>query len=125
MSSGIDKLIKSFSHACDGWCCGLTERNVKIHLTVAIFVFFAAILFQISTGEWLMVILLTGAVISAELFNTAIEEIGDIIATKLKLQYSETRAPRDLAAGAVLLTAMTAAIVGLIIFLPKVLRLFP
>lgn len=125
MSSGIDKLIKPFSHAIDGWRCGLTERNIKIHLTVAVLVLLAGILCQISASEWLIVIILIGAVITAELFNTAIEEICNTITTKLKLQYSDTTAPRDLAAGAVLLIAVTAAVVGLIIFIPKVLRLLP
>jgi diacylglycerol kinase (ATP) len=120
----IYNLIKAFGHATDGWRRGLKERNVKIHLLAAICVISASIFFEITPTQWLIVILLIGAVISAELFNTAIEEVCDAITVKLKLQYSDTTLPRDLAAGAVLVIAVTAAIVGLIIFAPKVLILF-
>lgn len=119
----IVNLLKALGHAANGWHRGLKERNVKIHLLAAICVFTAAVFFQISAVEWLIIIFLTGAVISAELFNTAIEEACDTMAIKLRLQYSDTTLPRDLAAGAVLIIVVTAAIVGLIIFVPKVLIL--
>lgn len=120
----ILKLAKSVGHALDGWGWGLKERNVKIHLIVTLCVISTSIFFQISVVEWLIVIFLIGAVLVAELLNTAIEEICDIITAKLKLQYSDTTAARDLAAGAVLLISVTAAVVGLIIFVPRVLMLF-
>lgn len=116
-------MLKAFGYALNGWRRGLKERNIKIHLIVALCVLSASIFFQISPVEWLIVILLVGAVISAEFFNTAVEEICDLITAKLKLHYSDTTAPRDLAAGAVLIIAVTAAVVGLIIFIPKVLTL--
>ena len=116
-------MLKAFGYAFNGWHRGLKERNLKIHLIVALGVLAASVFFQISPFEWLIVIFLIGAVISAEFFNTAIEEICDLITAKLKLHYSDTTAPRDLAAGAVLVVAVTAAVVGLIIFIPKVLTL--
>ena len=116
-------MLKSFSYAFNGWCTALKERNFKIHLFVAAFVISASIFFQISVVEWLVVFILIGAVIAAELFNTAIEDICDLITAKLKLQYSDTTAARDIAAGAVLIIASVAALVRLIIFVPKALML--
>jgi diacylglycerol kinase len=124
MSVSTSKLIRSFGHAFDGWRFGLRERNIKIHLFIAVCVVSASIFFNISAAEWLIVFILIGMVISAELFNTAIEEICDLITTKLKLQYSDTTVVRDLSAGAVLVIAVVAALIGLIIFIPKVLILF-
>jgi diacylglycerol kinase len=124
MVSDIYKVIKAFGYAFNGWKRGLKERNVKIHLGFTIGVLYASFLFRISKIELLIVILLIGAVISAELINTAIEEICNIVRDKLKLGYSDTTAARDLAAGAVLVVAVAAAIIGLIIFVPKVLLWF-
>lgn len=121
--SGIHKLLKAFGHAGDGWKLGIRERNVKIHVIVAGSVLSASIFFQISGIEWLVVILLIGMVFTAELLNTAIEEVCNVIKAKLKLEYAETTAVRDLAAGAVGMAAVTAAAGGLVIFVPKVLRL--
>jgi diacylglycerol kinase len=123
MMNRVFNLVKAFGHAIDGWGYSLKERNIKIHLTAAMGIIFAAIICRVSVSEWLMLIFLIGAVISAELFNTAIEEICNIMTAKLKLQYSETTAARDLAAGAVLAVAAAAAIVGLIIFIPRLLTL--
>jgi len=116
-------MLKSFGYALNGWRTALKERNFKTHLYISVCVILAAIFFQISSVEWLIVLLLIGAVITTELINTAIEEICDLLTAKLKLQYSDTTAPRDLAAGAVLIIASVAALVGLIIFVPKVLTL--
>ena len=73
--------------------------------------------------EWVIVLFLIGAVITAELFNTAIEEICNLATVKLKLRYSDTKVHRDLAAGAVLVIAVVAALIGMVIFIPKVLIL--
>jgi len=121
MSTEASNFFKALGYALNGWRRGLKERHLKIDLIVAIFILSAAVFFQISYSEWLIVIFLIGAVIFAELFNTAVEEICDVIAKKLRLQYSDTTYPRDLAAGAVLIIAVIAALVGLIIFIPKVL----
>ena len=123
MTDRNPKFIQAFVYAFHGWRRGLTERSFKIDLIAAIFVLTAALFFRLSLSEWLIVIFLIGAVISAELTNTAIEEICDLITARLKLHYSDTTAPRDLAAGASLAMAVVAALIGLIIFIPKVLTL--
>lgn len=123
MSVDNSKFVKAFGYAYHGWQRGLKERNLKIELIVALCVLSAAIFFQISSVEWLIIIFLIGIVISAELFNTAIEEVCNIISVKLNLHYPDTTVPRDLAAGAVLVVAVVAAFIGLIIFIPKLLTL--
>lgn len=123
MPHQITNLIKAFGHAIDGWKRGLKERNLKIHLIFTLFVLFASFLLKISTIEFIIVLILIALVISAELFNTAIEDVCNTITVTLKLQYGETTIPRDVAAGAVLVVASIAALVGLIIFIPRFLTL--
>ncbi len=120
----FQNLIKAFGHALDGWKRGLKERNVKIHLVITIFVLITSLLLKISRIEFIIIFILIALVISAELFNTAIEEICDTITASLKLHYVDTTFPRDLAAGGVLVVASIAALVGLLIFIPKLLTLF-
>lgn len=120
----FQNLIKAFGHALDGWKRGLKERNVKIHLVITIFVLITSLLLKISRIEFIIILILIALVISAELFNTAIEEICDTITASLKLHYVDTTFPRDLAAGGVLVVASIAALVGLLIFIPKLLTLF-
>ncbi len=117
-------MIKAFGCAFNGWRRGFEENNIKIHLWATFLVLMASIVFKISVVEFLIIILLIGLVISAELFNTAIEEICNVIKFKLKLDYSDTTLARDLAAGAVLVVSVVALLIGLIIFVPKVLTLF-
>lgn len=124
MSPKLQNLIKAFGHALDGWKRGLKERNVKIHLVITIFVLITSLLLKISRIEFIIILILIALVISAELFNTAIEEICDTITASLKLHYVDTTFPRDLAAGGVLVVASIAALVGLLIFIPKLLTLF-
>ena len=123
MSPKLQNLIKAFGHALDGWKRGLQERNLKIHLVATLFVLLASFLLKISTIELIIVLILIAVVISAELFNTAIEDVCNTITASLKLQYGETTISRDVAAGAVLIVASIAALVGLIIFIPRVLTL--
>ena len=120
----FQNLIKAFAHALDGWKRGFKEKNVKIHLVVTIFVLIASFLLKISMLEFIIILILIALVISAELFNTAIEEVCDTITASLKLHYVDTTFPRDLAAGGVLVVASIAALVGLLIFIPKLLTLF-
>ena len=116
-------MIKAFGYAMDGWKWALRERNIKIHLLMSLCVISMSIFFQISLIEWIIVLFLIGAVISVEIINTAVEDVCNILKTKLKLQYNETMVARDLAAGAVLWISVVSALIGLIIFTPKVLML--
>lgn len=94
-----------------------TQRNARIHLAIAAIVIIAGYLLDISTTEWLIVTVCTGMVFSAEIFNTAVEYLTDLVSPG----YNKTAGTvKDLAAGAVLVAALAAAGAGLIIFAPKI-----
>mgnify|MGYP002433540536 FL=1 len=89
---------------------------MKIHCTVAVLVVIAGLILGISVTEWCICLGLFGMVMALELVNTAVEAVVDLV--------TEERNPlakiaKDTAAGAVLIAAIMAAIVGLIIFVPK------
>ena len=115
----MKKRIQSFGYAGKGiWAVLSSEPNMKIHLAVAVLVVFAGFFFQISTAEWIACILCFGLVFTTEMINTAIESIVDLVSpTRQELAGKA----KDIAAGAVLISALVSAIVGLIIFVPKVL----
>lgn len=97
------------------------ERNLKFHLLVAFLAIILALILKITQTEWLILILTIFIVLAAETFNSAIEEISNLLKNKLNLKYEETKLIRDIAAGAVLLLAIASVIIGLIIFLPYLL----
>ena len=114
----MKKLIKSFKYAFEGILTGIKEeQNMKIHITIMILVIIFGIMLKISTTEWIICITLFGLVISMELVNTAIENTVDLI-TKEKNQ--QAKIAKDVAAGAVLTSAIASTVVGLIIFVPKI-----
>ncbi|HLQ74042.1 MAG TPA: diacylglycerol kinase family protein [Bacillota bacterium] len=94
-----------------------TERNMRIHVTLFTIILIASIILRISTVEWLFVLSVSALVLTTEMINSVIERITDYL-----FPHSDERAKhmKDIAAGAVLIAAVFAAIVGLIIFLPKV-----
>ena len=119
MMKKTKKLINSFKYAISGIITSFrTERNMKIHILVMILVIIAGIVFKLSLLDWIILVIMFGLVISAELFNTAIETTIDMI-TKEKNE--KAKIAKDVAAGAVLVLAIVSVIVGLIIFIPKIL----
>ena len=113
------KLINSFKCAIQGIKQAVkTERNVKIHITIMILVIIAGIVLKINTQEWMICIILFGLVISLELVNSAIEATVDIAMPEIN---EKAKVAKDVAAGAVLVSAIASAIIGLIIFIPKVI----
>ena len=94
-----------------------TERNMKIHVFVMILVIIAGIVFKVRLLDWIILVIMFGLVISAELFNTAIETIVDMITME---KNEKAKIAKDVAAGAVLVLAFASVIVGLIIFIPKI-----
>ena len=78
-------------------------------------------IFNISAIEWTVIVLCIGAVLAAESFNSAIETLSDRVSSSYDEAVKRTK---DIAAGAVLLTAIAAATAGLIIFVPKIINLF-
>lgn len=117
----IKARLKSFKYAFTGIAELFTEPNARIHAVMAIISIIGGFFFSITTTEWCFVILSIAAVLSAEAFNSAIESLTDLVSPEYHKLAKKTK---DLAAGAVLLMAIGAAIVGIIIFLPKVIQLF-
>ncbi len=112
----LRKRIKSFSYAFAGIKVLLREEhNARIHTVAAIVAVMLGFLFGITPGEWTAVVIVIAMVFAAEAVNSAIERTADFVKAE---RDDRKRDIKDLAAGAVLLCAMGAAVVGVIIFLP-------
>lgn len=114
----IRRLFRSFSYALRGVRQVIyAEQNARVHTLVLVCVVSAGIYFRLSPMEWIAVALAAGGVFAGETFNTAIEELSDAVSP----QYDERiKRVKDFSAGAVLIMAITAAIIGLVIFIPKI-----
>lgn len=113
----MKKFLKSFVYAFNGINVFLKEdRNAKYHLIAALAIIIFGIVKGFSEMEWFVVILCIGAVIAAEMFNSAIERIVDIVSP----EYSEKAGKiKDIAAGAVLVISLAAAAIGLYLVITK------
>jgi diacylglycerol kinase (ATP) len=118
----LGKRIKSFGYAFHGLFALIrSEVNAQIHLGATVLVLVAGFVLKISIIEWLIVLLNIGVVFSAEAFNTAIEKLCD--------KTTQEKCPKiglikDLSAAAVLIASIIAFISGIIIFVPKFIKLF-
>lgn len=112
------KRARSFRYAFAGIRSLIaTEHNAWIHCAAAACAIAAGIGFSVSATEWIAIVMCIGGVLAAEGFNSAIEALAD----RVSPGYDEAvKRTKDIAAGAVLLTAIAAAVTGLIIFVPKI-----
>ncbi|HAH25966.1 MAG TPA: diacylglycerol kinase [Prolixibacteraceae bacterium] len=118
----INKRFKSFAYAWNGIKILLREEhNSRIHLVAAIGVVMAGFFFKISALEWMGIVFAIGLVIVLEIINSAIENISDFISPGMNDQIKKIK---DLSAAGVLVGAITAAIIGLIVFVPKIMKLW-
>ncbi len=97
-----------------------TQINAKIHLLVALFVLLLGFLFQLFWYEWALILFAIGLVFAMEAANTAIEFLVDLVSPQHNEQAGKVK---DLAASAVLIAAITALVIGLLVFVPKFLRI--
>ncbi|SEN09681.1 diacylglycerol kinase family protein [Paenibacillus sp. OV219] len=112
------RLLRSFSFAFAGIGAGIrTQANMRIHVAAAIIVNVAGVIAHLERIEWLVIILMQAAVMAAELVNTAIEHVVDLASPE---QQPLAKAAKDTAAGAVLILAIAAVIIGLIVFVPHI-----
>lgn len=117
----LQKRVESFGYAFNGLKILISEEhNSWIHLGVAFFVILAGFYFKISSSEWIAIVFAIGLVISIEIINSAIESIADFISPG---KHEMIKKIKDLSAAAVLVSAFTAVIIGLIVFLPRILNL--
>ena len=118
----IKKRLESFKYAFNGLKLLLkVEHNSRIHLFVTICVVIAGFLFGISLLEWMLIVFAIGFVFSMEIINSSIEKLADFVSPA---KHETIKIVKDIAAAAVLVSAITAAIIGLIIFIPKIMDLF-
>ncbi|MCF8233963.1 MAG: diacylglycerol kinase family protein [Bacteroidales bacterium] len=117
----IRSRLRSFRHAFRGIFYMLrTQHNAWIHAVIALAVMVLGIVYHISPTEWMLVVLCIGMVFGAEAFNTALESMTDLLMPE---QHKKAGLSKDLAAGAVLISAIAAAVIGLLIFVPKIFML--
>lgn len=113
------KLVNSFKYAIEGFISSFkTERNMKIHVLAMALVVILGIYLKLSPIEWCIIVISIALVISAELFNTAIETLVDMVSPE---RNPNAKLVKDISAAAVLALAIGAAVVGTIIFIPKIM----
>lgn len=120
MITKTKKLINSFKYAFQGIITSFkTERNMKIHVFIMLLVIIFGFVVNLNPVEWMIIITMIVIVISAELFNTSIETVVDMISPE---KNEKAKVAKDVAAGAVLVLSIGSVIIGLIIFLPKIMK---
>jgi diacylglycerol kinase (ATP) len=121
MAFNLRERAASFRHAISGILLLIrTQPNAWIHLVATLAVVIAGKLLNVSRGEWLALVLAIGLVWTAEALNTAIEFLADEIALERRERLGLAK---DAGAGGVLLASITAALIGLIVFVPHLLAL--
>jgi len=116
------KFIASFRYAFNGlWYALRTQRNARVHVCIAILAIILGIILHISAIEFAMVFVAITSVFIAEMFNTVFELCIDIAAPD---HHPLAKIAKDMAAGAVLLSAMLAVAIGLLVFVPHIWHLF-
>ena len=116
----IQARLKSFVYAFEGVMYFIKhEAQALIHLIAIVAVIGAGYWFNISLTEWIAVIFAIGIVVAAEMLNTAIEKLTDMVSPEFNLK---AKVVKDLAAGAVLVASLVAVVVGLIVFLPRLIE---
>jgi diacylglycerol kinase len=115
----ISAWITTFQHAFSGLGFVIrTQSNTRVHILATIAVGIAGLLLQIEKHDWLILILTISMVWMAECFNTALEQIVDLVSPDIHPMAGQAK---DIAAAAVLVTAIAALIVGFLVFLPPLL----
>lgn len=106
----------SFYHAFSGLIYTISSQpNMMVHLTVALCVVISGMLLDISRLEWIIITFTICLVLMAEMINTAVESMVDLITQEHRQQ---AKIAKDVASGMVLVSAITSVIVGLVIFIP-------
>lgn len=113
--------LKSFSYALQGMLQLVrTQPNARLHLLAAVLVCVAGIYFGLGRAEWLWVTVAIVLVWGAEAFNTALEQLADVLHPE---QHPGIGRAKDMAAAAVLIAALGAAVIGMVVFMPHLANL--
>lgn len=118
----MNKYTRGLAYALSGIAYAFRSQvNMRFHIFSAVIVIVSSFLLRINIAEWCIILMCIGSVISAELINTSLEVSVDLISPN----YNEKAGhAKDLAAAAVLVVCVVSAIIGFVIFLPKLMRLF-
>jgi len=119
----VNKLVfsrlKSFKNALRGLLyVVLNEKNIIIHMALSVVVLLMGFYFKITATEWCLLLFAIGLVLCFEILNTAVERVADLYTQQYNKLIGQVK---DISAGGVLLAAIIASIIGLIIFIPKII----
>jgi diacylglycerol kinase len=112
--------LKSFKYAFSGLVQLFRfEHNIRVHMFILVIVIFAGIFLRVSTVSWIAIVFASGLVFVSECFNTAIEYLSDAVTPD---QNEKIKKVKDVAAAGVLISAIISVIIGIIVFLPEILK---
>lgn len=114
----VPKMLRSFKYAFQGIRVLMHENNARFHLLATVVVILTGFLVKLSPIEWTIMCIIIGLVWVAEAFNTALEKLCDFVSPQHHPLIGKVK---DLAAGGVLIISLLAVIIGIILFLPKIL----
>ena len=114
------RLGRSFKAAFEGISSTYKkEQNIKIHTIISLIVVLGGFIFKINYIEWLVCLVLIGFVMMAEFFNTSIEYVVDLASPDI---HPLAKAAKDTASAGVLMMAIISALIGCVIFIPKIIE---
>ncbi|MGV3609993.1 MAG: diacylglycerol kinase family protein [Fluviicola sp.] len=117
----ISERLKSFKYAFEGLrTLFMEEHNARIHAIGAVLAIVLGFALKVSLNEWIALVIVMGLVFICELFNTSLEALANFVSPE---KHPQIKKVKDLAAAAVLMSAFSALITGIIIFTPKIIQL--
>lgn len=118
---GITRFVRSFSFSISGLKYAYKyEQSMFVHVIATICVITANIIFKVQPIEWLITVLAIGMVLAAELINTAIEAIVDMVTLEF---HPLAKIAKDCGSAATFVLAMMAAVIGIVVYLPHILEI--
>lgn len=113
------KYSETFKFALEGIRVSfINEKNIRFHLFFSVFVIVFGIIFNLTQTEWMLIFFSIAGMIVVEMINTAIERVVDLVTDQY---HPLAKQAKDIAAGAVLIYAILSVVIGMIIFIPKIL----
>lgn len=118
---GFKRFLKSFSYSIDGLKYAYKyEQSMLIHVIFTILVVAVNIVLQVDTMAWLITLIAIGMVLSAELFNTAIEAVVDLVTLEI---HPLAKIAKDCGSAATFVLAIIAAALGVVVYFPILINL--
>jgi diacylglycerol kinase (ATP) len=118
----LRRLAASFRNAFSGLVILLRcENNARIHVIILSLVIIAGIVLKIAPAHWIAISLAAGLVLACECFNTAVEYLCDVVMPEYD---SRIKKAKDLSAAGVLISAIVSVVIGLMVFIPAIIRFF-